>query len=1103
MGIEPLLTLGFPIARLLMRLYNHDLPDLAHATEDVQKLLGTVADRAKRRQIGRHLEELTDLTLQSLDHHITIEFPSLSGPEIAVAAEVAASITSKAGGGDLTTIIKLDLDANTLEQFLIERGDVKNNLSGLSEPESELVKTVLRQLSHAMVEVVRTHPVFTIAALEALLVRSTDLKDALVAVDVALRQLPEVVVDRNTGAFDERRRRLFEEFSVEYRRGVVTDYDKLELYGVDLNRKTARYSLTMAYLSLKVTRQTDEKLEGREYEVRVRTTSPPMDLANVFPESGMLVLRGEAGAGKSTILQWLAVGTARRTFTGQLSHLNNSTPFFLRLRNYADLDFPSMAQLPHVTARHLALTQPEGWFNNIYSSGKILLLLDGLDELPKTRHGDFIKWLEHFQEIGRRVLAVVTTRPSAQDEAEEICKMWEVSNPTVDVLPMDHGQMRSFIYHWHVAIARKLPAGLDRDDFLGDSPRVTDALTSSREYTQLASSPLLCAVLCALFHQRRGAIPQRRLGIYDTLLTLLLETREIERRVAVDVIPLDGSEKRLILEDIAQFLLENDLSECETYRAESVIANSPIVLAAGIDAGVVLRHLVARSGVLRSPAVGRVDFVHRTFLEYLGARAEIRGDYIEKLANNVLQSTWNEAVVLATGIGNRPQVDKLVGMVVDQTEAWLAQNPARDSYQHYPVDSTLETLTITCSWFLTIAVLLSQELRRRILTVISWMVPPDKLSSARACASAGNGILPILRDALQSDGLTANQLTMSIRALGEIGTDESLAVLSQIPADRRIDAIRDLIAVWTWFNPNRFANDVLKPLTPADMLDVTLPSSTFLPIVGSLSPNFAWDCKIDMPQESLMDDCRNATVWRLEVHNLDVLQSAEAQTAEFIFDVRSLRLASLFGLRGLSLPRLGAAAEDLEVLEMHFLNGVVGRDIWPAVSNLRDLRLSGTAQLDMVSLGSLTHLTTLAVDGELELLLIDDFDLLALKELDCRNFYDLDSIIKLISAAPNLERLSITAIEGVSDLEFLSGLDSLQTLELEEMVDLEDVSQLLELASLNAVLILGSHKIVPSETISALMHRLDLDIREGIDLEDIPEILDFESPYSPWATPSD
>ena len=95
-----------------------------------------------------------------------------------------------------------------------------------------------------------------------------------------------------------------------------------------------------------------------------------------------LVIKGSAGSGKTTVLQWLAVRAARQDFMGRAQAMNSSTPFFLRLREYAGNDLPTPEKFLDKIA---PLLSPEGrdWPRQQLISGNALVLIDGVDELPE------------------------------------------------------------------------------------------------------------------------------------------------------------------------------------------------------------------------------------------------------------------------------------------------------------------------------------------------------------------------------------------------------------------------------------------------------------------------------------------------------------------------------------------------------------------------------------------------------------------------------------------------------------------------------------------------------------------------------------------------
>jgi hypothetical protein len=66
-----------------------------------------------------------------------------------------------------------------------------------------------------------------------------------------------------------------------------------------------------------------------------------------------------------------------------------------------------------------------------------------------------------------------------------------------------------------------------------------------------------------------------------------------------------------------------------------------------------IQELLERSGVLREPEHDHVDFIHRTFMEYMGARAGVAMNYyglmVDRLARRVGGMWW------CLPLGTRPQ----------------------------------------------------------------------------------------------------------------------------------------------------------------------------------------------------------------------------------------------------------------------------------------------------------------------------------------------------------------------------------------------------------------------------------------------------------------
>src|SRR5262249_30206964 len=145
--------------------------------------------------------------------------------------------------------------------------------------------------------------------------------------------------------------------------------------------------------------------------------------------------------------------------------------------------------------------------------------------------------------------------------------------------------------------------------------RVTllDRVPTTPQLRSLATNPLLCAMLCALNRDRRTQLPQDRVELYRIALELLLERRDIERQIDNAEHPrLSLPQKTLLLRELGHWLMLNEQSDIDletaTERFRRRLDLMPQVTA---DASVIVKHFLVRSGLLREPIAGRIDFVHR------------------------------------------------------------------------------------------------------------------------------------------------------------------------------------------------------------------------------------------------------------------------------------------------------------------------------------------------------------------------------------------------------------------------------------------------------------------------------------------------------------
>jgi hypothetical protein len=163
--------------------------------------------------------------------------------------------------------------------------------------------------------------------------------------------------------------------------------------------------------------------------------------------------------------------------------------------------------------------------------------------------------------------------------------------------------------------------------------------------------------------------------------------------------------------------------------------------------------------MLRQPVVGKLDFVHRTFQEFMAANASVGEGDIGMLVNNAMNPQWREVIVLGAGLARRGERTELIRALVSKGDE-VQENRLQ---LHLLAAACLET-----------AVDLDGDVRGEVESCIEKLVPPRTLSEATLLADAAGEIaVPFLRRGAQYAG--ARQAAACVRALASISTRNNSA----------------------------------------------------------------------------------------------------------------------------------------------------------------------------------------------------------------------------------------------------------------------------------------------------------------------------------------
>src|SRR5262249_2915706 len=133
-----------------------------------------------------------------------------------------------------------------------------------------------------------------------------------------------------------------------------------------------------------------------------------------------------------------------------------------------------------------------------------------VDEVPEARRSAVLAWLRDLTDLFPEVRYVVTTRPKALAEGA----LSDAGFVQVNLEPMDPGLIRIFLDQWHAAMRewQKDADSLARLDECRN--RLVNTLENDRFLSELANTPLLAGLVCALNHHLNAQLPRRRGEIF-------------------------------------------------------------------------------------------------------------------------------------------------------------------------------------------------------------------------------------------------------------------------------------------------------------------------------------------------------------------------------------------------------------------------------------------------------------------------------------------------------------------------------------------------------------------------------------------------------------
>ncbi|BAQ64756.1 NACHT domain-containing NTPase [Geminocystis sp. NIES-3709] len=389
-----------------------------------------------------------------------------------------------------------------------------------------------------------------------------------------------------------------------------------------------------------------------------------------------LRLLGKSGVGKTTFLKHLAILCDRGKFAA------HQVPIFIPLKDFAEesRDNAKFSLLNYIHQEFLISgisnqSVPE----TLVQEGRVLLLLDGMDEVLKQNMTEVIREIRKFSEKYHKNQFVVTCRTAVQ-------KLQLQGFTDVEIAPFTQAQITTFAQKWFAAFTQKTFQSEQNK-----SAQFIEKLNLSEnwQFRQLVTTPLFLHLACWVFHGQEK-FPAKRSDFYKQGLDLLLskwdETRGVERDEVYRGFLLP--QKLRLLSQLAAVTFEQgqyffEQRVIEQY-IEDYLRNLPSVTLEPeefqLESEAILKSIEAQHGLLTERARGIFSFSYLVFQEYLTARKIVASYNLRALeqalgglVSHISDPHWREVFLLTAAMLR--SADSMVQLMKQEIDALVAQDP--------------------------------------------------------------------------------------------------------------------------------------------------------------------------------------------------------------------------------------------------------------------------------------------------------------------------------------------------------------------------------------------------------------------------------------------
>ena len=363
-----------------------------------------------------------------------------------------------------------------------------------------------------------------------------------------------------------------------------------------------------------------------------------MEVANTHQ---YLMILGGPGTGKTTFLRKVGLEAIKNNH-GEYAHA--SIPVFLELRSFQwkateniDLEAKIAAEF-----EHCGLSESIELTRKLLERGKLLILFDGLDEVPPEFMRQITTAIKNLVDRYDKNRFIASCRIAAYRHFQNFNRFTDVA-----IDDFEEVQIKEFINNWFRSHDQSERGNKCWSILTSDAHKPT---------MELAKTPLLLTLICISFFQN-GEIPTKRSTLYENAVLALLSgwdsSKQIDRQQRYKSLDRKGKEE--LLSEIAYTnFIDNNLffQQGEVSQQIEQVLREILTDEQRIDGLDVLKSVEEQHGILINRYEDTYSFSHLTLQEFLTAKYifDHNLSLTDLVTQHLCNKRWREVFLLLAGL---------------------------------------------------------------------------------------------------------------------------------------------------------------------------------------------------------------------------------------------------------------------------------------------------------------------------------------------------------------------------------------------------------------------------------------------------------------------